>query len=152
MKKTHKTLSGIVILACFLVVSCSSQIAESVRKVTYPPDFSYTKPADLRSDMDQLAYQMSKLDQALAIPVSSDANTNEIQRQQVLSTLRNMGRIAANLKGSDTGANHPFMQDYMQEFIAKIDAARGGAAIEPPRYYNAGKLSGGCTNCHKVNR
>ncbi|MEN8770980.1 MAG: hypothetical protein ABF267_06785 [Glaciecola sp.] len=97
MKKTHKTLSGIVILACFLVVSCSSQIAESVRKVTYPPDFSYTKPADLRSDMDQLAYQMSKLDQALAIPVSSDANTNEIQRQQVLSSGARPGSLERSL-------------------------------------------------------
>ena len=130
------------------VVGCSSQFATKVRKVTYPPDFNYTVQADLRSDMDKLAQQMVLLEQALASKAEDDNDAHEKQRQQVLFTLRNMERIATSLKAGDTGANHPFMQD----FIAKIDQARGGASIEPPRYFFSGKLSGGCTNCHKVNR
>jgi hypothetical protein len=91
----------------------------------------------------------------LARSMVEDNNPNEF-----LSSLRLISRysslmrerVATSLKAGNTGANHPFMQDYMQDFIAKIDQARGGAAIEPPRYFYAGKLSGGCTNCHKVNR
>lgn len=137
---------------CIFVVGCSSQFATAVRKVTYPPDFTYTPQGELRSDMAQLAQQMVLLDQALASTAEDSDAAREKQRQQVLFTLRNMGRIATSLKASETGTNHPFMQDYMQDFIAKIDQARGGAAIQPPRYFFAGKLSGGCTNCHKVNR
>lgn len=141
-----------VISVCIVMIGCSSQMAASMRKVTYPPDFTYTKQADLRTDMDQLAKQMVILEQALVAPSTDIDNAREIQRQQVLSTLRNMGRIAASLHANDIGTNHPFMQDYMQEFIGKIDKARVAASIEPPRYYFAGKISGGCTNCHKVNR
>jgi hypothetical protein len=137
---------------CLFVIGCNSQFATTVRKVTYPPDFNYTVQADLRTDMGKLAQQMVLLEQALASKAGDDNDAREKQRQQVLFTLRNMERIATSLKAGNTGANHPFMQDYMQDFIAKIDQARGGAAIEPPRYFYAGKLSGGCTNCHKVNR
>lgn len=143
---------GIVILACIFVVSCNSQIASSMRKMTYPPDFTYTEQSELRSDMAKLAQQMVLLEEALAITPSALDNTQEIQRQKVLLTLRNIGRIAANLRANDSGANHPYMQDYMQEFISKIDAARVAASIATPRYYYAGKIAGGCTNCHKVNR
>jgi hypothetical protein len=40
----------------------------------------------------------------------------------------------------------------MQDFVAKVDQARVTASLEQPRYYFAGKVSGGCTSCHKVNR
>ena len=34
-----------------------------IRKVTYPPDFKYVSGQELRSRMDQLAYQLQLLDQ-----------------------------------------------------------------------------------------
>jgi hypothetical protein len=147
----------ILILApCVLVLaSCSSQFAASMRKVTYPPDFAYIEQGKLRSDMGRLAQQMRLLDQALIEQNSLHDQTSvdaERQRQKVLATLRNMGRIATELKAGNTGANHPFMQDHMQDFVAKVDKAKVAASLEQPRYFFAGKISGGCTNCHKVNR
>jgi hypothetical protein len=36
--------------------------------------------------------------------------------------------------------------------MSKVDKARVAASFEQPRYYFAGKVAGGCTSCHKVNR
>jgi hypothetical protein len=98
---------------------------------------------------------MRLLDQALIKQYDQDGHPTvdaESQRQKVLSALQNMATIASKLKAGDAGANHPFMQDHMQDFVAKIDKARVAASFEQPRYYFAGKISGGCTSCHKVNR
>lgn len=148
-------LSKIIVvmaISTFVLVGCSSQFASSMRKVTYPPDFKYTEQADLSSDMNRLAHQMALLDKALVKPFEQTQNEPEVQREEVLTALRIMGKIASRLQAGETGANHPFMDDYMQGFISQIDKARTAASLEQPRYYFAGKVSGGCTNCHKVNR
>lgn len=149
-KVSRKLLA--VSLISLLLVGCSSQFASKMRKVTYPPDFKYTAPAELKSDMAKLAQQMRLLDQALMTPHDKTEVGVEKQRQQVLSALLNMSKIASNLKAGNAGANHPFMQDYMQDFVAKVDQAKGAASLKEPRYFFAGKVSGGCTSCHKVNR
>jgi len=153
MKFFHKSISFLFVLSLsIMLASCHSQFASKMRKVTYPPDFTYTEQGDLRTEMTQLAQQMVLLDTALVQGPGESALAGEAQRQAVLNSLREMERIAARLKAGNAGANHPFMQDFMQEFIVKVDKARGAASIDPPRYYYAGKVSGGCTNCHKVNR
>ena len=70
MKNPGNSISWMlfVISVCIVMIGCSSQMAASMRKVTYPPDFTYTKQADLRTDMDQLAKQMVILEQALVAP------------------------------------------------------------------------------------
>ena len=147
----HKKTS-IVVVCCLMLISCSSQFAANVRKVTYPPDFKYTEPAALQSDMGKLAQQMRLLDQALDTQHNNTVGAIEEQRQQVLTALQKMSKIAANLNAGNAGANHPFMQDYMQDFVAKVDQAKVAASLAQPRYYFAGKVSGACTSCHKVNR
>lgn len=139
-------------LSTLVLVGCSSNFAASVRKVTYPPDFKYTEKVELRSDMHRLAYQMSLLDRALITVDAQTESENEIQREKVLAALKDMGRIASSLKAGDGGANHPFSDDYMQKLANIIDKARVAASFEEPRYYYAGKVSGGCVNCHQVNR
>lgn len=155
MNKLRIRLSRIVViaLASTIVLSgCSSPFAESMRKVTYAPDFKYTEQAVLRSDMDKLGQQMSLLEQALSKPYGGTPDEIEVQRNQVLVALRNMSAIASRLKTGSEGANHPFMEDYMQNFMSKVDKARVAASLEQPRYYFAGQVAGGCTSCHKVNR
>lgn len=155
MKKIRLSKRSIIIvwfLSAFFIVGCSSQLASSIRKVTYPPDFTYTEQADLRSDMKQLGYQMALLDTALVPPTYEGEFEAEIQREKVIGILQNMGKIASRLQAGKSGANHPFMDDYMQGFISELDTARTAASLQPPRYYFAGKISGGCTSCHKVNR
>lgn len=155
MSKLRMSATKVIVIAAIsaiVLLGCSSKFAASIRKVTYPPDFKYTEQADLRSDMHKLAQQMALLDQALIQPLAQTENGIELQREQVLNALKNMGRVATNLKAGNTGANHPFMDDYMQHLISKIDEARTAASLEKPRFYFAGKVSGSCVNCHQVNR
>jgi len=142
----------VLIMGSSTMVGCSSQFAESMRKFTYPPGFKYTQPAELRSDMAKLAQQMLLLDEILINPYEQTQGGAEDQRQQVLQVLQNMGRIASSLIEGETGGNHPFIQEHMQEFVAKVDQARAAVSLQEPNYYYVGKVSGGCTNCHKVNR
>jgi hypothetical protein len=142
----------VVIMGSSSIMGCSSQFAESMRKLTYPSGFKYTQAAELRSDMDKLAQQMLLLDEALINADGPTPNGAEDQRKQVLQILQNMGRTASTLIEGETGGNHPFLQDHMQDFVAKVDQARTAASLQDPNYYYAGKVSGGCTNCHKINR
>lgn len=144
--------AGIVLVLSLTIVGCSSKFAESIRKITYPPGFKYTEPTELRSDMAILSQQMLLLDKALIKGYQPTQDGAKNQRQQVLQALKNMGRTAAKLITGEAGGNHPFMQDHMPDFVAAIDQAKAAAALQKPNYYFAGKVSGGCTNCHKVNR
>lgn len=140
------------IISLTLLLSCTSEFASSVRKVTYPHDFKYIERSELRVDMHKLTLQMEILDYALIKPTVQTQDEIEAQRHQVLVALTNMGIIAAQLKAGNSGANHPFMDDYMQNLVGKIDEARTAASLAQPRYYFAGKVSGACVNCHKINR
>ena len=152
LSMSFKKLVLITVTCATVLVGCSSQFAASMRKVTYAPDFKYTEQSVLRSDMDKLAQQLSLLELALIKPYGETPEEVEIQREEVLSALKNMSAIAARLKSGNAGANHPFMETYMQDFIARIDKARTAASLQEPRYFFAGKVSGSCTSCHKVNR
>lgn len=134
--------------AFMFVLSGCSDVAPVVREFTYPPDFKYVSGQALRSSMDQLAYQLQLLDEAL----THDASQPHMQQQQVLRALDNIERVGANLQTSDAGSTHPFLNTYMNDFRSGVRKARDTASTEPPNYYLAGKIAGGCVNCHKVNR
>ena len=131
-----------------LVAGCRNEFSAAVRKVTYPPDFKYVTAQELRSNMEQLALQMQLLDFALK-PENSDKTA---QQQQVLDSLGKIQKIGVGLQAGDAGATHPFLQDMMRNFVDDIRRARTAASMEPPKYYLAGRVSGGCINCHKANR
>ena len=130
------------------VLGCSNEFSAAVRKVTYPPDFKYVTAQELRSNMEQLALQMQLLDFALK-PENSDKT---LQQQQVLDALAKIQKVGVGLQAGDAGATHPFLQDMMTNFVDDIRRARTAASMEPPKYYLAGRVSGGCINCHKANR
>lgn len=147
-QRTLTILRAILLFSTVLAISGCSDFAAIARKVTYPPDFKYVTGQELRSRMDQMAFQLQLLDQALA-----ENNTGQAaQQQQVLGSLRNIERIAASLQAGEAGSSHPFLQDFMQDFVTNVEQARNTAALDPPSYYFAGRVAGGCVNCHKVNR
>lgn len=148
VKKLMSILSLPAVACALLVIASCSEVASTVRKVTYPPDFKYVSGQELRSNMDKLAYNLQRLDLTLA---DTSADQYE-QQQQVLDILHDIERIGTNLRAGDAGSNHPFLQDYMSNFVQQVGEARIAAAQNPPHYYLAGRISGGCTNCHKVNR
>ena len=138
----------LVTVCALMVLAACSEVASTVRKVTYPPDFKYVSGQELRTNMDKLAYNLQQLDQALA-----DSAVDQMQQQrQVLDVLRNIEKIGTGLRAGDAGSNHPFLQDYMSDFVQRVGEARIAAAQNPPHYYLAGRVSGGCISCHKVNR
>ncbi len=98
--------------------------------------------------MEQMAFQLQLLDQALA----ENNVVRPAQQQQVLGSLGNIRRIASNLQAGEAGSSHPFLQDFMKEFVSDVEQARNTAALDPPSYYFAGRVAGGCVNCHRVNR
>jgi hypothetical protein len=139
-------LSGVLVVATVLTIGACSDPGAMIRKATYPPDFKYVSGQELRSRMNQLAYQVQLLDGALA------DSSNPAQRQEVLDTLRNIERIGVSLRAGEAGSNHPFLKDFMGNFVSDVSQARLAVSMDPPRYYIAGRVAGGCVNCHKVNR
>ena len=146
---TLPVLRAILLFSTILAISGCSDFAAAVRKVTYPPDFKYVTGQELRSRMEQMSFQLQLLDQAL---VDNTGQQAVQQQQQVLASLRNIERIAASLQAGEAGSSHPFLQDFMKDFVSDVEQARNTAALDPPSYYFAGRVAGGCVNCHKVNR
>ncbi|MEX2367606.1 MAG: hypothetical protein WD601_13465 [Pseudohongiellaceae bacterium] len=135
-------------LSSIVLSSSCSNIAETIRQFTYPPDFQYVTQDELRTEMDQLAYQLQILDTTLAVQEAGES----VEQEQVVNTLRNIQRIGTGLQAGGAGSSHPFLQDYMRDFVATVTRARSAAMLDPPRYYLAGRVAGGCINCHRVNR
>ena len=148
IQRPLSALCMILLLSAAFVISGCNDIAAMVRKVTYPPDFNYVSEQEFRSQMDQLAFQLQLLDRAL---VTSNPERS-IQQQQVLDALRNMERIGSSLQAGEAGSSHPFLQDFMKGFMIDVGKARTAASMDPASYYRAGRIAGGCVNCHEVNR
>lgn len=140
------------VLLATVLVGCSAKVSENVRKITYPPDFKYIAPEDLRSDMGKLAQHLRSLELAINQNPEKQREEPGLQRQKVLMSLNNIEKVAARLQAGEAGSTHPFMQDYMRDFVRRVSEARIAASLPQPRYYFAGQVAGGCMNCHKVNR
>jgi hypothetical protein len=129
------------------LVSCSG-VAGALRQVTYPPGFTYVSREQLTSRMHELGYELQQLDQALG----PDNQALSEQQQQVVTILNNIERVAGGIQAGEAGSNHPFLQNDMATFMATVGQARVSAGLNPPRYYEAGRVSGSCANCHRLNR
>jgi hypothetical protein len=141
----RNTLVSVVVL---MMLSGCADTAALIRQATYPPDFNYVSGEELRSSMEQLGYQLQRLDMAL---VPAEAG-QPVERGEVLDVLSNIERIGANLRAGEGGSNHPFLEDHMSNFVVEVGRARIAALMTPPSYYLAGRVAGGCVSCHRVNR
>lgn len=134
-------------LIAFPLAACSD-FSGAFRQFNYPSDFNYVNGQELSSRMQQLAYELQQLDLALA----AEHDERPDLQQHVVGILLDIERIGGNLEASDTRSDHPFLQDDMDTFLADVRQARVGTSLNPPRYYMAGRVSGGCVNCHRVDR
>ena len=130
----------------FLVAACSSSDG-GFPQIANPPPFDYADGEELRAGMHLLAFELQKLDMALA--GEHDENLN-IQRD-IVSSLQNIERIGGVLRAGDLSSTHTFLRDDMTRFLSGVNRARSDAERNPPRYYSAGRVSGACVNCHRVN-
>lgn len=97
------TFRVVLLVGSVLAMSACSDPGAMIRKATYPPDFKYVSGQELRSRMNQLAYQVQLLDGALV-----ESNNPAVQRQEVLDILRDIERIGTSLRAGESGSNHPF--------------------------------------------
>lgn len=138
---------GVLMFCVGLGLASCSDFAAAVRQVTYPPDFVYVTGDELRSNMDQLAFQLSELDAELA-----QEEFSQPDQREVVSILREIERISSGLQAGEAGASHPFLANDMQIFVGSVQRARMAASLDTPQYYLAGRVSGACMNCHRINR
>ena len=143
-------LRVILLLTAILIMNGCDDFSAVVRKATYPPDFKYVTGQELRSRMDELAFQLQLLNKALV--ESHEGQSESDQQQQVLGILSNIERIGSSLQAGEAGSNHPFLQDYMKNFLSIVSKARYSASLKPPSYYYVGRIAGGCISCHKAHR
>jgi hypothetical protein len=134
----------IVLLAAGLAAGGCSDLGKNVRKVTYPPDFTYLPREKIESAMWQLATGVRELDMTLR-----DERIGDGEKQaRVLGVLERMQRAADRLDAQGGASNHPLLDRKIPRLGADISAARLAAAGEPPNYALAGSVSGACIYCH----
>jgi len=117
----------------------------AIRKVTYPPNFTYLEKKTVTSSMHQLAVSIEKLDSVLR---EIGSNISASEQERVISQLNTMESIADNLGAGTQTTNHLLLDEHIDQFKSDVITARRSAEAEPPNFYLVGRLSGSCTGCH----
>lgn len=137
----------ISLIAVFSLAGCSTN-SDSFPQIANPPPFDYADGEQLRSNMHQLAFELQQLDMAL---LDAYVDRPSFQRQ-IVDSIQNIERIGGYIQETDLAVRHPFLQDDMDRFLSDVRRAKMDAERSVPRYYMAGRISGGCITCHSVNR
>ncbi len=131
----------------FTLAGCATD-SDSFPQIANPPAFDYADGEELRSSMHQLAFELQQLDMAL---LDAYIDRPSFQRQ-IVQNIQNIERIGGYIQETDLSVRHPFLLDDMDRFLSNVRRAREDAERSVPRYYMAGRISGGCINCHSENR
>ena len=132
-----------------------------IRLLTYPKEFNWLDPNDVKSVMHAMALSMNRL-HVLAAPLPTDAspdNSDELQ-SSILEELTLLDELAVSVMGGNNDplideysgptTNHLLIDEHIDEFISQIQRARWLAEAEPPNYYAVGQLTGNCNACHRM--
>jgi hypothetical protein len=138
----RKAWRSLFLIACVLAAGCAD-MAQWMRRRTYPPDFRYLSRSEVRSTMGELAYHTRELNRLM----HASENPRE-QRAEVVAELRAMERVAEGLNQSGWPSNHPLIDMNLQNFLRDIRFARESVEREPPNFLLAGSLTGACVYCH----
>jgi hypothetical protein len=134
-------LSGAALLG--LQLSSCSDLAERVRKHTYPPTFHYITDEQLRSSMWRLAYHARELRELTTFPGATTANRSKVLRQ-----LEGMEQATVNLNRTGWPTNHPLVDANRSNLLRDIRMAQAAIQREPPNFLVASSVSGACAYCH----
>jgi len=132
-----------------LVLAACSGGTSTFPQIASPPPFDYADGEELRSSMHRLAFELQQLDLSLMV---ADMDQDPSERGQVVARLDNIQRIGEDLIAGDFSTNHVFLSSDMSRFLSTVNRARMSAENNPPNYYQAGRVSGACVNCHRVNQ
>ena len=137
--------NALFLLAALLgLAACQNSPLETVRKVTYPPDFNYISQDKLKTTMQTFAWYTTLLDNTLR----DSAQVSAEQRLQAVRILEKMEKLSRNLGSESLSSNHAVVSNNIDRFRQNIIEARKGLLQEPPNYYVVGAVSGYCLDCH----
>lgn len=138
-----RLVSSIFLLAAVLaVVGCAS-----IRKVTYPSDFVYLTREDVAGGMHRIAGHMGSL-QDLLDDLAGGAD-ERLVAERMMDHVDSIETIAGELGEGSAGTNHLLIDAHLDDFVATLQTARLTLAASPPRFYETGRLVGGCAACHR---
>lgn len=120
--------------------SCST-----VRQHTYGPEFNYVPQERLESTMWRLAVHLDELDRRLRSPEA----TSPAVQADIVRTLAEMESATRELGPGGWPSNHPRVSRNVDSFRSALEAARRAAALRPPNYFLAGRISESCLHCHE---
>ncbi len=132
----------ILTIFCTVFVASCAQI----RKVTYPDEFVYLESGDIQTRMHQMAGHLAEIEFLLS---TADASSDKTLHNSIVAQLDTMTRLARELGAESIGTNHLLLDAHMDRFLADVLLAREGAVLDPPNYYQVGKLTGSCGACHE---
>lgn len=150
---TNKTGSRLALSLCLIAGLLVSACAE-LRILTYPVDFTWIGKEHLKTAMHGMANSVSNINSALTTDIEPDS-----QQDLILEELDNIDLYAQSLSGetewssSDRNrlkSNHPLLADNLDRFIEIVGKARLQAQSVPANYYGVGKITGGCSSCHRL--
>ncbi len=116
-----------------------------VRKATYPPDFVYLEKTQVVGAMAELNVDLWRIDDIIA----GSETILPYKREEIIGILRHMETVANRLGAGPRTTNHLFIDDNIDAFKEQVLEALRFVEKEPPNYYFAGRLSGGCMACHQ---
>lgn len=142
----NKHMLKIALMSILLVTvsGCQNGVLETVRKVTYPPDFNYISKQKVTDTMHAFAWYTTLLDNNLR----DTATVTKDQRLSAISILQKMEKLSLELGTESLSSNHNIISFNIDQFRQKITDARIGLQQEPPNFYLVGEVSGYCLNCH----
>ncbi len=141
-------LRGAMALCMVFALGACNSYDGAFPAVANPPPFDYIDGEELRSGMHELAFQLQQLDMTL---MTAYIDQPSFQRD-IVDKIRNIERIGGHIAETGLSVRHPFLLDDMDRFLDDVRRARMDAERSVPRYYMAGRISGGCVTCHRANR
>ena len=142
----NRTSVVAVALAAAVVWSCEA--SETIRRVTYPPDFRYLEQHDVTSAMWRLARDVRALKGLLG---GADGLSPESHRE-VIRLLHDMEATAGEIDPKGRRSTHPRIDRNIEAFRRDLAMARQAAERDPPNYFLAGNVAGSCSYCHEGQR
>lgn len=135
----------ISILMLAMVIAASVAGCAEIRKLTYPPDFTYLEKKEVEALMHRMGESIGRLDQLVSTAQPSDV----IQQQSIIAELNKLEGIAIRLSGGHQQTNQIVIGDHIEQFISDIGTAKMFAKLDPPKYYKVDNVTSGCAECHQ---
>lgn len=134
-----RPVAVVLLGAALLVGSCAT-----VRKATYPPDFVYLSPSEVRGSMNQMSSSIARLDDILG----AGRRMTPGEHAEIVRILAELESVAKRLGAGGRDTNHLLIDQHIDQFQVELQQAQSAVEQTPPNYYLAGRLSGSCLACH----